>query len=120
MAICLDRLKATGFKPEESDLAVVDRGMDWLSKNFSDTSNPGDKRWFMYYAIVLRRACELTGREKLGDRDWRAAMSATLLKSRDSEIGGWTRIDNNSMPSPLLSTASALLSLAEPAAANRK
>jgi hypothetical protein len=119
LAICLERLKAFGFKPDESDQAVVDRGVEWLSKNFSATSNPGDGRWFLYYAIVLRRACEVARREKLGDHDWRADLSATVLKGQDPETGGWTRSAGDAMQGPLLGTASALLFLAEPAA-NRK
>jgi hypothetical protein len=119
LAICLERLKAFGFKPDESDQAVVDRGVEWLEKNFSATSNPGDGRWFLYYAIVLRRACELTGREKLGEHDWRADLSSYLLRAQHRETGRWTE-SGDATQGTLVGTSSALLFLAEPAAANRK
>lgn len=120
MAICLQRLKAAGLEPDETDLAVVDRGVEWLEKNFSATSNPGDGRWFLYYAIVLRRACELAGREKLGDHDWRAALSEHLVKLQHRETGSWTQSAGDATQGPLVTTASALLFLADPAPAKRK
>jgi hypothetical protein len=79
LSICMARMKAAGIEPDDTCVAALDRGLAWIDQNFADDRNPGEPRWYLYYAMVARRAGELSGRDSFGDTNWRATLTTSLL-----------------------------------------
>lgn len=74
----LDELEASADKgvvrccgADRGNSQAIERGLDWMAKNFKVRRNPGsDNKYLMYYLYALERAGRLTGRRFIGDHDW--------------------------------------------------
>jgi hypothetical protein len=91
----------------------IDRGLDWLGRNFSVSSNPGskDKLWALYYLYGLERAGRLTAHRFIGEHDWYREGAEFLVRRQDQLSGYWigTLTEND----PLVGTSFALLFLSK-------
>ncbi len=74
-------------------------GLQWLTKNVSVTSHPGDfeqgrpgdpNRQYFYWMATFERAMDLTGTQTLGKHDWYAEGVDALLKVQEP-TGSWNR-----------------------------
>lgn len=54
----------------DSNQDRIERALDWLGRNFSVHSNPGEPRYQLYYIYALERVGRLSGRRFIGDADW--------------------------------------------------
>jgi hypothetical protein len=71
----------------------VAKGIDWLSKSWSATVNPGAKGGLAdpyYYLYSVERVGILTGQKYLGSHDWYREGAAFLVKSQRPD-GSWGR-----------------------------
>jgi hypothetical protein len=68
----------------------IDRGLDWLGRNFSVNSNPGmGQLWSLYYLYGLERAGRLTAQRFIGDHDWYREGAEYLVRRQDPLSGFW-------------------------------
>ncbi|MFM8285089.1 MAG: DUF4159 domain-containing protein [Planctomycetaceae bacterium] len=50
---------------------VLEKGLDWLGRNFSVEQNPGQgNAWHLYYLYGLERVGRFTARRFIGEHDW--------------------------------------------------
>ncbi len=97
--------------------ARVQAAMDWLTKRYSVTENPGQgDAGLYYYYIVMTKALLAYGADTFPDangteHNWRAEISAEVLK-RQQEDGSWVNSNRRWMEnSPVLVTGYALMVL---------
>ena len=81
----------------------VERGLDWLGRNFSISRNPR-----LYYHYGLERAGRLTARRYIGKHDWYREGADYLVRRQDPLSGFWNGDGND-----LVSTSFALLFLSK-------
>ncbi len=89
MIICLDRLGEGGVTIEQGQVnccgnvtsdADLQRGLEWMARNFSSTQNPGDRaNWYYYYMYGLERVGRLTAQRFLGRHDWYRAGTRYMI-----------------------------------------
>lgn len=104
----------------QQDNQIVQRGLEWLAKNFTVTSNPSptvsrdrtfSKAWLLYYLYGLERVGRLSGQRFIGDHDWYREGVEVLLKQQDRVAGYWRGVGIER--DPQISTALALLFLSK-------
>jgi hypothetical protein len=79
------RVRCNGSREDEN----VRRGIDWMGRNFSVTTNPyGSDAWLHYYLYGLERAGRLSGRRFMGEHDWYRAGTRFLVSSQGAN-GAW-------------------------------
>lgn len=103
----------------ESDNGQIERGLDWLGRNFSVSGNPGapGEYWLLYYLYSLERAGRLTNRRfivhpQLGAYDWYREGVKFLIPRQDGLSGYWAGTGHVEKD-PVMGTALALLFLAK-------
>ncbi len=80
---------------QEMDDSAIEKGIDWLARNFSVHRNPsvgggaGTGR-LLYYLYAMERVGRLSGRRFIGQHDWYREGAEMLLKSQDTVDGYWT------------------------------
>jgi hypothetical protein len=75
---------------------TLQKGFDWLAKNFTCKENPGysnrytDGRvaWYYYYLYAIERAGDLTSSARFGTHDWYAVGAKQLLGIQKPD-GSW-------------------------------
>jgi Domain of unknown function (DUF4159)/A-macroglobulin TED domain len=88
----------------------LDRGINWLSRNFSVRENNGSGQiWKFYYIYGLERAGRLSGQRFFGEHDWYREGAEELVKTQDFD-GFWTGFGQEQ---PTVATSFALLFLAK-------
>jgi hypothetical protein len=108
------RLQCCG---EQEDDTAIERGLDWLGRNFSVTHNPSNsltasKTWFLYYLYGVERVGRMTGRRFIGQHDWYREGAEFLLSLQDPLTGAWrgyTYVEQQ----PTIASAFALLFLSK-------
>lgn len=86
LAIC-DHILGEKWKADPA----VRRGVEWLTRNFSVTDNPGHPgggRWNLYYLYALERAGILCSTESFGKREWYSEGAKVILESQKGN-GSW-------------------------------
>jgi hypothetical protein len=95
-----------------SDPAIqhrIERGLAWLSANFSVTKHPnGSDGWLYYYLYSLERVGRILDTEFIGDHEW-YPLGAQSLVGKQKADGSW--IGTGSEDDPRLATSFALLFL---------
>ena len=89
----------------------LERGLQWLGKNFSVAENPrSGQTWLYYYLYGLERVGRFTARRFIGPHDWYLEGSKALVASQDALNGSFRggRIED-----PIVATSFALLFLAK-------
>jgi hypothetical protein len=91
--------------------------LEWISKNYSVTQNPGQgTAGLFYYYNVFGNALAASGMEEIatakdGNRNWRDDLLAELAKTQNAD-GSWTNENSQWFENdPNLSTSFALLAL---------
>ena len=86
------------------------RGLIWLTKNFSVTTNPRKAAgWYYYYMYALERAGRLSGQRFFGMHDWYRKGAESLLRAQSGATGAW----RSAHEPVVLATSFALLFLAK-------
>ncbi len=98
---------------------AVERGVQWLQRNFSVHVNPSGagrgttaNSWLLYYLYGLERAGRLTARRFIGDHDWYREGADMLVRNQDRLSGFWTGTQTHEA-NPIVGTSFALLFLAK-------
>jgi hypothetical protein len=81
ISMCMSNLDADGTMTKSRD-----RGLAWMDKNFAKSLK--DPEMVHYYLLAVQRMAVATGRDKIGDVDWRQAVTKELL-SRQKSDGSW-------------------------------
>ena len=91
----------------------VDRGIDWLAKKFSLSTNPGmaGSQWRLYYLYGLERVGRLTARRFIGKHDWYREGADRLVRQEIAGANYWT--GSGMEQNDLLATSFALLFLSK-------
>ncbi len=65
------------------------KGLEWLTKRFSVTENPGRRTsWLYYYLYALERVGMISGQRNFGKHDWYRKGAAQLVKTQNGN-GSW-------------------------------
>lgn len=85
LAITRDRLHGPALarlddRAARPALDAFDRGLVWMDRNFTPTTNPGTDRWFEYWAYGVERVGLASGLRTFGGRDWFRELGAELLR----------------------------------------
>ncbi|WP_422930018.1 DUF4159 domain-containing protein [Singulisphaera sp. PoT] len=91
----------------------IERGLDWLSKHFSVSENPGSwffRQWKHYYLYGMERVGRFAGLRYIGNHDWYREGAEELVATQDVVIGSWTGVAIER--EAILSTSFAVLFLA--------
>ena len=73
----------------------VAKGIEWMIKNFSVTTNPKSGAWYYYYMYALERTGMITGMRSIGKNDW-YRMGAKMLVHKQKKDGSWNSLINTS------------------------
>ncbi len=92
----------------------IQRGLDWLGRNFSVTGNPGTRggTWLLYYLYAVERVGRLTAHRFIGGHDWYREGAELLVSKQDSISGFWKGVGHGE-DDPLVATSFALLFLSK-------
>jgi hypothetical protein len=91
----------------------LQRGIDWLARNFSVSENRGKgPLWKYYYLYGLERAGRLSGQRYFGEHDWYPQGAEYLVHEQDPLTGQWvgTQVTERE---PTVATSFAVLFLAK-------
>jgi hypothetical protein len=87
----------------------VERGMNWLARNFSVNRNPGSDFWHSYYLFALERVGRLRAERLIGQHDWYREAAETLI-AMQLPTGAWpSDMDEEHLADPLVATSFSLL-----------
>lgn len=79
-----------------SATAGIRRGVDWLARNFSVSTNPPDNKhanWIRYYLYGLERVGALVGEREIGGHDWYREGARYLVRTQRGD-GSWDSGDD--------------------------
>ncbi len=105
----------------QSDNSIPMRGLEWLARNFTVSSNPstssGRPRSFsqmhlLYYLYGVERVGRMTANRFIGQHDWYREGAEMLLKSQDVVGGSW-KGSGGDESNPQIATSLALLFLSK-------
>ena len=94
-------------EPDEA----LQRGIDWIAKNFTVGHNPRGKGWLLYYLYGIERAGRLTGQRFFGEHDWYRAGARSLVERQS--IRGQFQAVSGYEADPVIGTSLALLFLSK-------
>jgi len=101
--------------PRDTD-SSIERGLNWLGRNFSVHTHPGYRSWLLYYLYGVERVGRLTARRFIGvegnQHDWYREGVDMLVRSQDKLSGFW-RGAGHGEDNPLIATSFSLLFLAK-------
>ncbi len=86
--VVLDHLHAGGGKQAQPLLDAIERGLDWLGRNFTTENPRGARQWKYYYLYGVERVGRASGRKYLRSVDWFRIGAAELLNAQ-REDGSW-------------------------------
>jgi hypothetical protein len=115
-SMCILDSMLGGKSPWKRDPIVLN-GVDWITRHFSVTENPGPPEYgnhktawmYYYYLYALSRAGLLFGEEKFGPHEW-YRMGAEVLLGAQQSNGSWIH-PSASNDNPLYDTCFAILFL---------
>lgn len=91
----------------------VERGLDWLGRNFSSQANPGrGNSWVLYYLYGVERVGRLTSRRFIGAHDWYREGAEMFVRTQDRLSGFW-KGRGHGEDNPHVATSFALLFLSK-------
>lgn len=99
----------------DSDNDRIERGLQWLGKNFTVAHNPHDPgRFLLYYLYGVERVGRLTARRFIGGHDWYREGTRQLIEHhRRALSGGFVGASTGVESREEIATAFALLFLAK-------
>jgi hypothetical protein len=105
----------------QADHSIPTRGLQWLARNFSVTTNPTDAQgrgrafdqtYLFYYLYGMERVGRMTANRFIGDHDWYREGAQMLLKNQDRLTGAW-KGSGGGESNPDIATSLALLFLSK-------
>jgi len=100
-------LKICGVSPTAQHFQ---RGLEWLKRHYTITSNPGAYEWHYYYLLALQRALTIPpSQEKSGKHNWYEEGAAYLLSQQQPD-GRWK---SGGQEEPIMSTCFSILFLSK-------
>jgi hypothetical protein len=90
----------------------LERGIQWMDRNFSAGSNPREARWVLYYLYGIERAGRLSGKRFFGKHDCYLEGAEYLLRQQNvlkGYLSGTTSLDAE----PIIGTSLVLLFLSK-------
>ena len=118
-----DRVQCCGKKQESTS---VERGLDWLGRNFRVDANPMDGGgvakldrndrstiWRMYYLYGVERVGRMSARRMIGAHDWYREGAESLVTDQDKVSGWWFTHEVTKGDDKNVSTSFALLFLSK-------
>lgn len=101
-------------RPHEDDESIQ-RGLEWLGRNFSVRGNPIGRRvaedWHYYYLYALERAGRLSARRFVEQHDWYREGTEYLVRRQDPLTDAWN--GGKTEGAAVVTTSFALLFLAK-------
>ncbi len=108
---------------QQSNDEAIERGLDWLARNFTASSNPVNRgllrggnagQYHFYYLYGVERVGRMTARRFLGRHDWYREGADVFLNDRppDGLSGFWQGVGHGEID-PNVSTSLALLFLSK-------
>ncbi len=88
--VVLDRLQAGSAKETAGLQPAIQRGLDWLGREFTPDNPYGQSNWKYYYLYGVERAGRASGYKYFRNRDWYRVGATDLLRDQSSE-GAWDR-----------------------------
>jgi hypothetical protein len=82
----------------QADHSIPTKGLNWLAKHFSVTSNPTDlagrgraynQMYLFYYLYGMERVGRMTANRFIGSHDWYREGAELLLRTQDRFTGAW-------------------------------
>ena len=98
MFICFDAIYRREFIKcrADTDYKPIVRGLAWMDKNFSATSNPNrGGSWYHYYLYGVERVGLASGYKYFGKKDWYKLCTLRLLRMQNAN-GGFGNVINTS------------------------
>lgn len=88
---CHERLATSESAETTAErLATIERGIDWIGRNYSLTENPNrELAWYYFWLYALERAGVASGRRTFGGHDWFREGTALLIRGQRAD-GRWT------------------------------
>jgi hypothetical protein len=85
-----DRIRCCGKADREEEVDAVERGLQWLGKNFAVAQNPnGSAGFLLYYLYGVERVGRLTAQRFIGGRDWYREGADFLIRAKTGLSGSW-------------------------------
>ena len=69
----------TGGTPAGHSQEAIERGLQWMRRNFSHTQNPGRDEYFFYYLYAVERVGLASGYKYFGTHDWFRQAAAEVI-----------------------------------------
>lgn len=69
-------------------LSAIQRGLDWLGREYTPNNPHGEAQWRYYYLYGVERAGRASGRKYFRGRDWFREGATTLLAEQNAD-GSW-------------------------------
>lgn len=123
MIICLDRLGEGGVQITGGQVNCcgaplddpdLNRGMEWMARNFDWTTNPGHGLWYFYYMYGIERVGRLTAQRFFGEHDWyRVGTRFMISPDVQQPTGDFLSPTPNERAFPAANTAMALMFLSK-------
>jgi hypothetical protein len=91
LCLCHDRLaRQESAEAAAARLAAIDKGLEWIAKNYTLGENPGRAlAWYYFWLYGLERAGVATGRRTFGNHDWFREGTAMLVDGQRAD-GSWS------------------------------
>lgn len=105
--VSLDQRYADRPREATTLVAGLERGLDWLAREYGPRNPRGADYWHYYYLYGVERVGRASGRKHFGTHDWFRAGTAQLLEDQDP-AGFWK---GSGLAAPLHNTAWALMFL---------
>jgi hypothetical protein len=87
--VVLDQRYADRPKEAGGLLSAIDRGLDWLGREYGPENPHGNREWHYYYLYGVERVGRASGYKYFRDKDWFRDGAAYLLRGQRPE-GCWT------------------------------
>lgn len=69
-------------------LSCIDRGLEWLGREYTPDNPHGEAKWKFYYLYGIERTGRASGRKYFRNKDWFREGASDLLATQDAS-GGW-------------------------------
>lgn len=93
--------------------SAVERGLEWMGRNFSVRHNPGGTGWLLYYLYGMERAGRMSAERFLGGHDWYREGADMLVRIQDTTSGFFRGVGAHENDRPVLATSFSLLFLSK-------
>jgi len=98
----------------QADNDRIERGLEWLGRNFSVSQNPNYGRvWHFYYLYGLERAGRLSNRRLIGGHDWYREGADYLVNVKGGPLADRWAESGPAQTNELVATSFALLFLSK-------